>query len=227
MGPSLINTERDAVFVHYNADDAIVDHAIDTISKTYAKGGAMNVGVKGVKAWKGFADGAERAFLRPRPHLAVIVPATHATQFATVLSANPVNPHFRPGEAMSLRALRPGGSISIIPQSITEARMWIIPRNSDGGADVYGEGDCPDEASAADAAAKLKAEISRRNSIGVRIVSGGLFNGIEVTSEGSTVKLHMPATKDQIEAVLGLAAQQVGATLPVSTTDAPAPSAPK
>lgn len=221
MGPALDHTEKDAVYVHYSPDDAVVDKVIDSISKGYVKGGPVNVNVKGVKAWKGFADNAERVFLRPRPHVAVIVPATHATQFAQVVSQSPFNPHMRPGEAASLRAVHPGGSISIIPQSISEMRLWVVPRTSDGGADVYGEGDCPDDASATTAAEQLKNEIARRNSIGVRLVTGGIFNSLTVTSDGPTVKLHLSATKEQIDAMLGLAAQQVGVTLP---GDAPAPS---
>jgi hypothetical protein len=220
MGPSLVHTDRDAVYVHYNADDRLVDAAIDGLSKTYAKGGSFSVGVKGVKAWRAFADGAERAFLRPRPHVAVIVPATHAAQFAKVIAQSPLTPRLRAGEAMSIRALRPGGSISIIPPSVTELRMWIVPRSADGGADVYAEGDCPDAAGAAEAAEMLNRELSRRNSIGVRILSAGLLNTVEITSDGAMVKLHAPASREQIDAVVGLAAQQLGAAMP---PDAPAP----
>lgn len=223
MGPALDHTEKDAVYVHYSTEDVVVDKVIDSISKTYVHGGPVDVKVKGVKAWKAYADGAERVFLRPRPHVAVIVPATHATQFAQVVSQSPFNPHMRPGEAVSLRAIHPGGSISIIPQSISEMRLWIVPHTTDSGADVYAEGDCPDATSATDAAEKIKGEISRRNSIGVRLITSGLFNAVDVTTDGPMVKLHIPATKEQIDAILGLAAQQVGATLP---GDAPAPSSP-
>ena len=214
MGPSLVRTERDAVYVHYNADDRVVDAALDAVSKSYAKGGSFNVGVKGVKAWRAFADGAERAFLRPRSHVAVIVPASHAVQFAKAISKSPLTPRLRVGEAMSIRALRPGGSISVIPQSISELRVWVVPRLDDGGADVYGEGDCADAASAAEAAEILNRELSRRNSIAVRILSAGLLNTVEITSDATRVKLHAPASKEQIEAVWGLVAQQLGAASP-------------
>ena len=224
MGPSLVNTEKDAVFVHYSAPDSVIDTAIGTISKTYPKGGPMDVGVPKVKAWRAYADNAERVFLRPSPHVAVIVPATHATQFARVLVANPLTPHIRPGEAVSVRALRPGGSINLIPQSISELRMWVVPRFGDGGADVYAEGDCPDAAAAATAVADVKDTIQKKNSFGVRLVTAGLFNNVDVTSDGPMLKAHLSASKDQIDAVLGLVAGQVGATLP-PPTPSPAPSA--
>lgn len=224
MGPSLADTEKDAVFVHYSASDAVVDGAIGTISKSYAKGGPIDVGVPKVKAWKAYADRAERVFLRPSPGVAVIVPATHATQFARVLVNNPVTPKARPGEAVRMTALRPGGSISVIPSSISEMRLWVVPRDADGGADVYAEGDCPDPAAAAQAAADLKDMIQKKNSFGVRLVTGGLFNAVEVTSSGALVKAHLSASRDQIDAVLGLVAGQLGASLP--PPPAPNPTAP-
>ncbi|CAN5168757.1 hypothetical protein BH09MYX1_BH09MYX1_29380 [soil metagenome] len=214
MGPSLADTQKDAVFVHYSTSDAIVDGAIGTISKSYVNGGPMDVGVPKVKAWKAYADHGERVFLRPSPGVAVIVPSSHATQFAKALVGNPLAPKTRPGEAMSLRALRPGGSISIIPQSISELRVWVVPRNSDGGADVYAEGDCPDDAAAATAAAEMKNTIQQKNSFGVRLVTSGLLNNVEVTSSGKLVKAHLSASREQIDAALGLVAGQVGATLP-------------
>lgn len=226
MGPSLADTTKDAVFVHYSTSDAIVDGAIGTISKGYAKGGPMDVGVPRVKAWRAYADNGERVFLRPSPGVAVIVPASHATPFAKVLVANPIAPKTRPGEAMSLRALHPGGSISIIPSSITEMRLWVVPRNADGGADVYTEGDCPDATAAAAAANELRDTIQKKNSFGVRLVTAGLLNNVEVTSDGSLVKAHLSASREQIDAVLGLVAGQVGATLPVAPPPPPPPTAP-
>ena len=224
MGPSLLNTEKDAVFVHYSAPDTVIDTAIGTISKAYPKGGPMDVGVPKVKAWRAYADNAERVFLRPSPHVAVIVPATHATQFARVLVANPIVPRIRPGEAVSIRALRPGGSINLIPQSISELRIWVVPRNADGGADVYAEGDCPDPAAASAAAVDIRDTIQKKNSFGVRLVTAGLFNSVDVTTDGPMLKAHLSASKEQIDAVLGLVAGQVGATLP-PPTPSPAPSA--
>src|SRR5262249_41431198 len=60
-GPSLRDTTRDAVYIHYSAPDGEVDKAIAQVSASYPKGGPMDVGVPGVKAWRGFAHGAERA----------------------------------------------------------------------------------------------------------------------------------------------------------------------
>lgn len=225
MGPSLVETQKDAVFVHYSVDDAVVERIIDQVSKRYAKGGPMNVGVPHVKAWRAFADNGERVFLRPRPHLAVIVPATHATQFARVLAQAPVTPHVHPGEAVSLRAMRPGGSISVIPASISELRLWLVPRTGDSGADLYVEGDTPDEASANAAAEEIRNLIRQKNSFGVRLMTAGIFNKVDVTTAGNQVHGHVSGTRDQVEAILGIVGGMLHVTLPPATAGAaPAPS---
>ncbi len=221
MGPSLLETQNDAVFLHYSTPDATVDHVIDTVSKTYAKGGALDLGVRGVKAWKGFADKGERVFIRPRPHVVVIVPSSKAKEFARVLVANPITPHVNAGEAFSVRALRPGGSTNAIPPDVSEMRLWIMPRASDGGGDLYAEGDCPSEAAAQTDAESIKNLIQQKNSIGVRLLTAGFLNKVEVTSQGSQVHLHINGTQAQIEALLHIAAGMVGVTLPTATTPAP------
>jgi len=221
MGPSLLDTQNDAVFLHYSVPDATVDKVIDTVSRTYAKGGPVNLGVPGVKGWKGFADKGERVFIRPRPHIAVVVPAAKAQAFARVLVGNPVTPHVRAGEAFSMRALHPGGSINVIPQDISEMRVWIVPRASDGGGDLYAEGDCPSDAAAQTDAEALKTLIQQKNSFGVRLLTAGFLNKVDITASNGQVHLHINGTQGQIEALLHIAGGMVGVTL---GSGAPPPS---
>jgi hypothetical protein len=227
MGPSLLDTQNDAVFIHYKMPDAQVDKIIDEVSRHYDKGGPIDVGVHGVKAWKGFADRGERVFLRPRPHIAVIVPSSHAREFARVLVSAPITPHVHAGDGMSLRALHPGGSISVLPQDVSEMRMWIAPRASDGGGDLYIEGDCPSDAAAQVDAEGIKTLIKQKNSFGVRLLTAGFFNNVAVTTVGPQIHLHISATQEQIEALLSLAAGLVHVTLPPPThhsSSLPAPT---
>jgi hypothetical protein len=134
----------------------------------------------------------------------------------------------RPGEALSVRALRPGGSINLIPQDISEMRMWIVPRASDGGGDLYAEGDCPTDAAATMDAELIKTTIQQKNVFVVRFATAGFFNHVDVTAVGPQVHLHISATQDQIEALMALAAGKVGVTLPPpsqhTTPTQPAPS---
>lgn len=219
-GPSLIHTERDAVIVHYSTTDAIVDNAADATSKRYDKGGPFDAGVPGVKAWLGHADQAERVFIRGQPKVLIIVPKDKAKDFATLAKRATINPRVRPGEALRLTVKDPWKQISIkglkINESVKEIRLWIIPRPRDGGADVWVEGDCTDEAAAIDAADALTDVLKRQNSMGVRIATRGLLNNAKVEADGTHIKSHLSVSQEQLEALL----QGVGAVLGVNVQSA-------
>ena len=219
-GPSLIHTDRDAVIVHYSAPDAVVDQAVESIAKRYDKGGAFDAGVPGVKASLGHADNAERVFMRVQPHVLTIVPKDKATDFAKVLKRAPIAPRVRPGEALRLTVKDPWKQISIpnlkFSQSLKELRLWIVPRPSDGGADVFVEGDCTDEEAALDSADALTDLIKRQNSLVIRAATRGLLNNAKVTAEGTHIKTQLSVSQDQLESLL----QGVGAFLGVQVQPA-------
>jgi hypothetical protein len=86
---------------------------------------------------------------------------------------------------------------------------------------VYGEGDCGTSEAASSVADTLRDIIKQQNaSMLVRIASHGLLNGAEIEPAGTQVKMHLPASRDQLEAILGIVAAQFGVNLP------PAPGAP-
>ena len=213
-GPSLIHTDRDAIIVRYSAPDAVVDRAIDHVAHKYDRGGAFDAGVPGVKAMLGHADRAQRVFLRPQSHVLAVVPPDYAHDAAALLRRARIAktlPHA--DEAMRLKLVNPHHPLPDIPASVTELRLWIVPR-ADGGADVYGEGDTADASAAASAVRDLRRFVRDVNSIGVQILTHGLLNGVELAPDGSNVRLHLTATRDQIEVLLAFAAGQLGVNLP-------------
>jgi len=213
-GPSLINTERDAILVHYSTTDKLVDEACAIVAKKYDRGGAFDTGVPGTKAWLGHADRARRIFLRAQPHLLVVVPEDYAKIAARTLVGGRTPAHVRPGEAMRLTLKNPHRPMPFIPQTVSEMRLWIVPRPADGGADVFAEGDTPDAAAASAVAEELRKVVRQQNSIGVRIVTQGLLNNVEIAGDGAVVRLKLSASREQLEAVLGVVAAQLGVTLP-------------
>jgi hypothetical protein len=226
-GPSLIHTEKDAVFIHYSVADADVDKAVEAVAAQYAKGGKIDLGVPGTKAWRGYAHGAERTFVRPSSHFVMIVPPANAAKFAAAYRNAGLKPRFRKGEALSVEALEPGGSVNVFPQSISKLRMWVVPRDADGGGDLYVEGDCPDAAAASAAATELKKTVQQKNSMMVRLVTNGLLDGFDTSSDGPMMKAHLSASKEQIESILGLVGGFLGVAPPASsTTTAPLPPPP-
>ncbi len=220
-GPSLIHTDKDAVIVRYSAPDQVIDKAISELAKSYDKGGPFDVGVPGVKASIGHADNAERVFLRLQPHTLVIVPKDSAKKFALALKSRPIAAKVRPGEAMRLTVKDPWKQISVrglkFSQSLHEIRLWIVPR-TDGGADVYGEGDTTDDGAAAQIADDLTQVLKQYNRMAflgltVSMMTRGLLDNARVVPEGAQVKLHVVANQAQLEAVLGLVAAATGANV--------------
>lgn len=217
-GPSLIHTDRAAMLVRYSAPDEVVDRAVGAIAERYEHGGPFDAGVPGVKASVGFADNGKRVFLRAQPKLLVVVPPDKAHEFAVALRRSKVSPKVRPGEAMRLVVKDPWRQVAIprlkLSQNLKELRVWIVPRASDGGADVYGEADATDAASAAEAAEALTELIRQQNAnFGVKIVTKGLLNGVRVTAEGNKAVLHVSASREQIEALAALLAATLGVEL--------------
>lgn len=219
-GPSLIHTDRDAVLVHYNVSDDTVDATMEAVASGYTKGGPFDTGVPGVKAARGFADNAERVFIRPQSKLLVIVPPSHAKEAAATYHKQvPRGPSAK--EAMRLVVHNPANQIAIpglkFNKSLTELRHWIIPR-SDGGADVFVEGDCTDEQAASDSADALNELLKRQNSLGVKFATRGLLNKAQVVPDGSKIKMHLEVTQEQLEAILQLVAATLNANVAPPTT---------
>ncbi|HEY6460831.1 MAG TPA: hypothetical protein VIY73_11795 [Polyangiaceae bacterium] len=204
-GPSLVNSTRDVILIHYSTADARVEKAMAVVSAGYASGGPFDAGVPGVKAMTTHADGAERVMLRPQPHVLAVVPTNVAQKMARVLSGARVQPHIRPGEAAYIRVVNPHHPMPEIPETITAMSLRVVPR-ADEGADVFIDGDTKDAAAAVDAAAELRNVVKRHDDFVTASLTHGLLDHVDVTAEGSEVKLHLTASRDQIEAVVSLVA---------------------
>jgi hypothetical protein len=210
-GPALLHTEKDVILVHYAVPDAVVDQAIVALGKKHGHGGPADVGVPGVKAVHGYADRAPRIFLRPQPHVLAVVPDDYAKTAAKILSKASVPAALkRPAEAMRLTLVHPHGPMPGIPESVTELRLWIVPRNADGGADVYGEGDTASGSAAAEATMVIARLVQDQNSFAVQLLTHGILNGVELRADGPTVKLHLSASREQIEVILAFVGGRLG-----------------
>jgi hypothetical protein len=219
-GPSLVNTARDVVLIHYSVPDAVVDRAIDIVVRRYDRGGPFDAGVRGVKASLAHADRAERVLLRAQPHVLAVVPPGIAQKVARQLATGRVQARLEPGQALYLRLVNPHHPFPEIPEAITELRMRVMAR-ADQGADAFTEGDTKDAETAARAAEDLARVVRRHNDALTSLLTHGLFDRTEVSAEGSLVKVHLTASLDQIETLMTL----VGGFLGVQSAGPPAPPA--
>jgi hypothetical protein len=220
IGPSLINTARDTVLMHYSVPDSVVDRAVGIIAKKYDRGGSFDAGVRGVKASLIHADRAEHVILRPQPHLLAVVPPSVAERNARVLVGARLSEP-APGEAVYLRLLNPHHPMPEIPVSITEMRLRVVPR-ADAGADVLIEGDTSDAEAASQAADAIRQVVRRHDDAITSLLTHGLLDHVDVGTDGSVVKAHLTATRDQIETLVTL----VGDLLGIPPDVPPVPAAP-
>lgn len=211
QGPSLYSkrTSRLAIIIRYSAPDAVVDKAVEIVSKKYASGGVFDAGVPGVRAYLGHADFAPRVFLRPQSHVLAVVPPDYANTAAKILSKTKVDAKVRPGEAMRMTLRNPTRPMPFLPSSLTELRIWVTGRE-DGGADVFAEADAGTPADAEQAAKDIKKLVKDQNSIGVQLLSKGLLNRTEVVADGPTVRLKVAASEEQIQAVMDFVSAYFG-----------------
>jgi hypothetical protein len=212
-GPSLINTARDIMVVRYSAPDAKVDHAVQVVSKQFDRGGPFDAGVPGVKASLAHADRADRVILRPQSHVLVVVPPNVAERTARQLVTSRVPAHVRPGEAAFIKFVSPHRAMPEIPDTITELRLKVIPR-ADEGADLFIDGDTADAETARRAASEVRAVIRAHNDTVVWLATGGLLDGVDVTTDGTVVKAHLTVSRPKLEMLLGLVAMKLGVQRP-------------
>jgi hypothetical protein len=208
-GPSLVNTERDVVLVHYSAPDTTMDRAVAAIGRRYTGGGFIDAGVRGVKATLAHADRAERVILRPQSRVLAVVPPSAASKVARQLVGARVTAPIREGDAVYLRFVSPHRAIADLPDSIHELRLRVVPR-ADEGADVYVDGDTDDAAAAAAAAAQVARFVRRHNDTLTSLVTHGLLDHVETSSEGSSLKVHLTVTRDQIATLVALVGDVLG-----------------
>lgn len=203
-GPSLVDARLDAVAIRYSARDEDIERAIIALTSRRtgadSSGSSIDVGVPNVKGWRLAVGGNERAFLRGPKHILVVAPSKHANAYARELASGALDEGPVDGAALSIRVRSPSRSWSFLPKELVELRARVAPR-SDGGAELFAEGDFPDEASAA----KWAAESERRLRL---IASGSAEEGgppiaIECRADGRTVKAHVELAKADLENLFG------------------------
>jgi hypothetical protein len=154
-----------------------------------------------------------------------VVPPSAAEKQARVLLTARVPAHIRPGEAAYIRLEQPHKPMPEIPETITVMRLRVVPR-SDDGADVFIDGDTADPEAAAHAADAVRAIVRRHNDGLTSLLTHGLLDHVDVTPEGSQVRVHLTASRDQIETLVTLVGDFLGVR-PGGSVVPPAPAPPR
>ena len=217
-GPSLQSTAKDAIVVRYAIEDAKVDDAIDALGRSSPAVVPYDLGVAGAKGTLANLDDGARVLIRAHPSLLVMAPPEKAAAAAAVLVRSNVVAPAPASEAFRMAIENPHAQAPQVPANVRRARVWIVPR-PDGGADVAGEGDCDDDDQARAAAGDIQETLRRTNNFGVRLVTQNILGSTRVGAEGPKVTLRLAASREQLQATLGIIAAFLGVdiTPPVPT----------
>jgi hypothetical protein len=212
-GTSFRDDSTGALVAHFALDDDRVDGAFEALMKRAPTTAPLDLGVQRVHGVTANLAGADRALLRAAPSLVVVVPPPLAKATASTLATSRVLSPVRGDEALRGALVDPHTALAQIPSAVQRARAWVITK-PDGGLDVFGEGDCADASAAGAAADELRALVHRYNGFLVRLASRGILDSVEIAVDGSTVKVHLAPTYEQLEAVLTLAGAALGVDVP-------------
>ncbi len=205
VGPTDPAGQRMLARVAAGAPDAAIDGRLVALQARSAEPAESHVDGR-LPAAAARLDGTLRVVFRPQKRFVAAAAVARGPELSHVLSgARLVEPQAEASEAVRFDVIHPQDGLRLLPAGIRRVRGRILALDG-GDADASADGDCDDAQAAANAAAALHDAIARQNSPLVRMLTHGLLDGLTVVTDGPQVKLHLHATRDQLETVFSLLA---------------------
>jgi hypothetical protein len=184
-------------------DDADLDARLLALQARSAEPGASHVDGS-MSAAAARLDGVLRVVFHPRAHVVAAAPVGLGPALSRELAEHVVlAPRTEPGEAVYADVVHPRGAMPWLPEEVERLRVRVLAR-PDGGAEASAQGDCGSADAADHAAAAVRALIARLNGPMVRMLTSDLLGGIVITTAASRVDAFIPASREQLEAILAL-----------------------
>lgn len=208
VGPAGPASQRLLARASEGSADAAINGRLVALQARSAEPAASHVEGR-IPAAAARLDGVPRVVFRPLPRIVAATawaggPALSRLLERARLQAPPADPL----EAIRIDMPHPHDAVRLLPASIRRIRARVLALPG-GDADGAADGECDSAEDAAQAAAALRDTVARQNFSVVRMLTHGLLDAIAVTSVGPTVKIHVHATRDQLEAVLALVTAMV------------------
>lgn len=177
---------RDADKERLSARTAVEDAVIDT---RLAQGG----------------DGTLRVVTRSQTHLVTALPPSDAQAIEARLRGTRVlDPAVDPDEGLRADVPDPHALSRYVPQEARRALVHVYARPG-GAAEARAELTCDDPAAARRAADSLRGTVQGLNGLLVRMLTHDLLGGLSIDVSGPIVRLRLPASREQLEALATLA----------------------
>jgi len=214
FGPSMTKSAGLVAIARTGLPDATVDATFSALSHASTRGGSFDTGVPGVEAVRASPDRTERVLMRVQPGIVIVAPPDKASELARTEQRATFPMRVRPKEALRVIIKEPSKQLSAnLPAGITELRL-SVDAHDDGGADGWVEGECDTHEHAEEARTFFDNAISQNNTMFVRLATRGLLNTATTSVAGNTMKLHLPATRDQVDAIVALLEASYGVQPP-------------
>jgi hypothetical protein len=118
------------------------------------------------------------------------------------------DPATAPLEAVRADVPRPHELVRAVPPTVARIQVHVLAL-ANGDADGSADAACLTAEDASRAAAAMRDSVAQQNNAIVRLMTHGLLDGLAIRAEGASVKLHLHATRDQLDAVVGLATAMI------------------
>ena len=150
-------------------------------------------------------DGTLRVVVRGQPHLVTASPPSSAPALQALLRTTRVlDPSAEQDEGLRADVPDPHALSHYVPQEARRALIHVYSRPG-GAAEARAELTCDDAAAAKRAAASLRSTVDGLNGIVVRMLTRDLLSGLSIDVSGPIVRLRLPASQEQLEALATLA----------------------
>jgi hypothetical protein len=180
VGPR--DTDKERLSTRTAVDDAVIDTRL-------AQGG----------------DGTMRVVLRSQPHLVTAVPpAAAAALQAQLRKTRVLDPSAQQDEGLRADVPDPHALTHYVPEEARRALVQLYSRPG-GAAEARVDLTCDDPPAAQRAAASLRSTVDGLNGLVVRMLTHDLLSGISIDVSGPIVRLRLPASREQLEALATLA----------------------
>jgi len=150
-------------------------------------------------------DGTLRVVARSQPHLVTASPPASAPALLAQLhNARVLDPSAEPDEGLRADVPDPHALSHYVPQEARRALIHVYSRPG-GAAEARAELTCDDAAAAKRAADSLRSTVDGLNGIVVKMLTHDLLSGLSIDVSGPMVRLRLPASRDQLDALATLA----------------------
>jgi hypothetical protein len=201
------STQTNVFLAHYNLPEKKADTVSADLMKRLANGKKTQLGVTGGTSFSATVDGAERAYLRPKPGVLAIVPAADGKRVAEILKAADIPTTLRPGELARVSWPNAQRLPLPVPRGVKSLRVWINGTSKDE-LSVVAEGECADEEAALRAVDGLRNQLKANAPGFARMLLRPVIDDATIWADGNVVRYEAKLPDALLDMIASIACER-------------------